>query len=201
MSSNITVETEQKTINISGKNYTVYELFLLEEGEVFDVDQISETSDTVLNQVMTKYWNLILKLIPDAPIIVKLSGIDGEFQQLKKYTINADRKLNSIMHYHNWEIDDATEEISFFIIECNRDNLYHLYKKYWFSLASELSFNIIIMNDVFKSKLLRWAFRSESMRKDRDLLSMSKLIIDNQCNGFHFKITTESNIDMNLASL
>jgi hypothetical protein len=189
---------ERKNIDSHHSYYTCQ--YLLTIGDVVlktgyekekDYKQKRRELKQIARVLAAEIFDMICSIIPDGyRTVLKFNGLHNDYVQL---TTNLWQR-SVIMHNHLWpvKLGHICEEDNYVIIECeNKRVLKKFFKKYWFSIGKEQGMEVIILGDREFEKLLKWSRRVEGKRKELALIKMSLLTIDNQLNGFHFRVTSD----------
>ncbi len=192
MSSRIKFEKIIKQRKIYMERYDVFEVRLWLNDQQFDPNYATENKKAIQNAIQEKYWNALKRLcLPGHIMVVKLSGIHFHIEDIQKYMHLKvkHQKLDMILHYLSWKGKKGVHlSDNFAIIESNRQLFRQLFDKFWFALGFELHFEGIILRPDKMYDIEKWSRRIESRRTYDDLIHMSSLVLDNQHNGFHFKV-------------
>jgi hypothetical protein len=195
---NFQKKIEKKNIDSHQSYYTCQ--YLLTIGDVvlkigYEKEKAYKQKRRELKQIAgvlaAEIFDMICSIIPVGyRTVLKFNGLHNDYVQL---TTNL-WQHSVIMHNHLWpvKLGHICEEDNYVIIECeNKMTLKKFFKKYWFSIDKEQGMVVIILGDREFEKLLKWSRRVEGKRKELALIKMSLLTIDNQSNGFHFRITSD----------
>jgi len=179
--------------SVSGNQYDVYEVILRLNGETFNNNRKTAYTKRIQNAIQTRYWNALKALyLPSHVMAVRLSGIHFHIEDVKKYMSFEGRRLEMILSYVEWKEKGGGHVVdAFAIIESDKKLFSQLLHEFWFALGFELHFEGIILPPDKIYDIEKWSRRIEGRRTYDDLMQMSSMVLDNQHNGFHFKVTSK----------
>jgi len=191
MERNIQFEKRIKLRTIHGINYQIYDIFLKSNNHYFDPISVTGRAKRIQKDIHRKYWNAISRLYLDGgAMVVKLSGLHFNIDDVKKYMFTKESRANMILHYLRLTVDTDGSSVqdSSALIECDRFVFKKLFDEFWFALGFELRFEGIVLSPKQIFGIERWSRRNENKKKYSDLIEMASLILDNLENGFHFRV-------------
>lgn len=187
----ISLKHKVTQLRLKDQLFKVFDFNLMVNDSFFDPDLNTNESLAIQTLIQQIYWNTLRSMYQeDCILLIKLSGLHFNIDDAKPYALSSMGKSHCIIHYHSWPANDgACEEVSFAIIECDKQLLCELLVKYWFALGFELRFEGIAVYPANVARIKKWSSKDDSKRKYNELLGMSALLFDNKENGFHFRIT------------
>lgn len=180
MDTAIRLETKKSVKKIDNEKYEEQEFSLLVNNELFNPDIVSRHSKKIEGTVHKIHWDNISPLYLDGcAMIVRLSGLHSNIDEIKKFLGNSIYKRNRIFHHHKWDIDlnGTYDDEKFALIECDRKLFKRLFDKYWFALGFELRFEGIVIELQNLPYFEKWSRMAEGKRKHDSLLKRSLFLI------------------------
>lgn len=188
----IEFEKRMKSKKLGSVEYRMLDVLLKVNDQYFDSNLETEKGKNTQKGIQQIYWNNFRKYyLDDYVMVVRLSGLHFNINEIREYIYSDDGRTSMILHYHAWPIDkNGTYDIdSFVLLVCNKRLFKKLFEKFWFALGCEIHFEGILVEPSKIYYLPKWSGRQESSRKYSDLLLMSAVTFDNLHNGFHFRVT------------
>lgn len=180
-----------------GLDYNKFHFDLMKNGEIFDPELDIKESDQCKNNLVNHFYNSFCKAINfrQSSVVVKLSWFGYDISELtKQYCHGGSQQINLITNYFHWKgkPHSSTNEGFMMLLECNKNLLKDLFKKYWFQVFDEKKMEIIVLDNRQISKILELSRNFIDEIFNSELMSLADYVLDNSHCGFHFYVKTKT---------